>query len=251
MGPGHRAFGFGTGKDGDDRYSYGFRSAPLIRGFWAETAVAQHRLMGALCGGTFRASRDLGAAAGFSLVLTLGLTVLGFAGSPELGAPGYLLAFLPCVGCGGMGLAARARWSTFVDVVEAAYPHRSVALGWPHEFLLGGSLCLFAAGGLALVAMCVACGTPKKAAWTSPGRSPAEVELASSSSSFEQRFSAAQHRGDMPYGDVSTMAQPYGTRSEWSKAAPPAQMPVAEVVAMPQQPVILTGTVIMPEGARL
>ena len=88
--------------------------------------VPEHRLLAALCGANFRNSRDLAAVAGFPLLLWLGLTMVGLAARTfYLGAAGYLLAALPCFGCGGMAIASYAHWGAFIDVIEPAF--------WPGE----------------------------------------------------------------------------------------------------------------------
>ena len=140
------------GKDESDRSSYDDKNAPPNRAFWSGASHAQARVLDALCGGRFRASRDYLSAAGYGGWFWLGIT--GFAlglGSDDYGW--YLVPVVLCSTFGAFALAAHGHWAVFVDVVKPAYPHRSVELGgWPQEFTLIGGIMLLCAAFSSLVA---------------------------------------------------------------------------------------------------
>ena len=140
------------GKDESDRSSYNDTMTPPNRAFWSGASHAQARVLDALCGGRFRASRDYLSAAGYGGWFWLGIT--GFAlglGSDDYGW--YLVPVVLCSTFGAFALAAHGHWAVFVDVVKPAYPHRSVELGgWPQEFTLIGGIMLLCAAFSSLVA---------------------------------------------------------------------------------------------------
>ena len=140
------------GKDESDRSSYDDKNAPPNRAFWSGASHAQARVLDALCGGRFRASRDYLSAAGYASLLWLGITALALIyGSEDYGW--YLLPVVLCSIFGALALAAHDHWAGFVDVVKPAYPHRSVELGgWPQEFTLIGGIMLLCAAFSSLVA---------------------------------------------------------------------------------------------------
>ena len=140
------------GKDESDRSSYDDKNAPPNRDFWSGASHAQARVLDALCGGRFRASRDYLSAAGYASLLWLGITALALIyGSEDYGW--YLLPVVLCSIFGALALAAHDHWAGFVDVVKPAYPHRSVELGgWPQEFTLIGGIMLLCAAFSSLVA---------------------------------------------------------------------------------------------------
>ena len=140
------------GKDESDRSSYDDKNAPPNRAFWSGASHAQARVLDALCGGRFRASRDNLSAAGYASLLWLGITALALIyGSEDYGW--YLLPVVLCSIFGALALAAHDHWAGFVDVVKPAYPHRSVELGgWPQEFTLIGGIMLLCAAFSSLVA---------------------------------------------------------------------------------------------------
>ena len=144
--------GQAKGKDESDRSSYDDKNAPPNRAFWSGASHAQARVLDALCGGRFRASRDYLSAAGYGGWFWLGIT--GFAlglGSDDYGW--YLVPVVLCSTFGAFALAAHGHWAVFVDVVKPAYPHRSVELGgWPQEFTLIGGIMLLCAAFSSLVA---------------------------------------------------------------------------------------------------
>ena len=96
----------------------------------------------------------LGVAAGPGLAYG-GLVVPWFAAAAEESAAYYVGVAAVCGGAGAMTLAAYVYWASFVDVLEAAYPYRSVDLGWAATATLWGAALQLAAAGLALVALCV------------------------------------------------------------------------------------------------
>ena len=135
------------GKDKSDRSSYDDKNAPPNRDFWSGASHAQARVLDALCGGRFRASRDYLSAAGYAGWLWLTFTAVA------LIFGWYLLPVVLCSIMGALALAAHDRWAGFVDVVKPAYPHRSVELGgWPQEFTLIGGIMLLCAAFSSLVA---------------------------------------------------------------------------------------------------
>ena len=140
------------GKDESDRSSYNDTMTPPNRAFWSGASHAQARVLDALCGGRFRASRDYLSAAGYASLLWLGITALALIyGSEDYGW--YLLPVVLCSIFGALALAAHDHWAGFVDVVKPAYPHRSVELGgWPQEFTLIGGIMLLCAAFSSLVA---------------------------------------------------------------------------------------------------
>ncbi len=140
------------GKDESDRSSYDDKNAPPNRAFWSGASHAQARVLDALCGGRFRASRDYLSAAGYASLLWLGITALALIyGSEDYGW--YLLPVVLCSIFGALALAAHDHWAGFVDVVKPAYPHRSVELGgWPPGFTLIGGIMLLCAAFSSLVA---------------------------------------------------------------------------------------------------
>ena len=145
------------GKDESDRSSYDDKNAPPNRAFWSGASHAQARVLDALCGGRFRASRDYLSAAGYGGWFWLGIT--GFAlglGSDDYGW--YLVPVVLCSTFGAFALAAHGHWAVFVDVVKPAYPHRSVELGgWPPGFTLIGGIMLLCAAFSSLVAFLGSC----------------------------------------------------------------------------------------------
>ena len=145
--------GQAKGKDESDRSSYDDKNAPPNRAFWSGASHAQARVLDALCGGRFRASRDNLSAAGYAgwIWLTFTAVALIFGSEGEYGW--YLLPVVLCSIMGALALAAHDRWAGFVDVVKPAYPHRSVELGgWPQEFTLIGGIMLLCAAFSSLVA---------------------------------------------------------------------------------------------------
>ena len=140
------------GKDESDRSSYDDKNAPPNRAFWSGASHAQARVLDALCGGRFRASRDNLSAAGYASLLWLGITAVALIyGSEDYGW--YLLPVVLCSIFGALALAAHDHWAGFVDVVKPAYPHRSVELGgWPPGFTLIGGIMLLCAAFSSLVA---------------------------------------------------------------------------------------------------
>ena len=144
--------GQAKGKDESDRSSYDDKNAPPNRAFWSGASHAQARVLDALCGGRFRASRDYLSAAGYASLLWLGITALALIyGSEDYGW--YLLPVVLCSIFGALALAAHDHWAGFVDVVKPAYPHRSVELGgWPPGFTLIGGIMLLCAAFSSLVA---------------------------------------------------------------------------------------------------
>ena len=141
------------GKDESDRSSYDDKNAPPNRAFWSGASHAQARVLDALCGGRFRASRDNLSAAGYGgwfwLIFTAVALILGSKGHGGW----YLLPVVLCSIFGALALAAHDHWAGFVDVVKPAYPHRSVELGgWPQEFTLIGGIMLLCAAFSSLVA---------------------------------------------------------------------------------------------------
>ena len=155
------------GKDESDRSSYDDKNAPPNRDFWSGASHAQARVLDALCGGRFRASRDYLSAAGYGGWFWLGIT--GFAvglGSDDYGW--YLVPVVLCSTFGAFALAAHGHWAVFVDVVKPAYPHRSVELGgWPQEFTLIGGIMLLCAAFSSLVAF-----LGSRADWKFPKSTP-------------------------------------------------------------------------------
>lgn len=140
------------GKDESDRSSYDDKNAPPNRAFWSGASHAQARVLDALCGGRFRASRDYLSAAGYAGWLWLTFTAVA------LIFGGYLLPVVLCSIMGALALAAHDRWAGFVDVVKPAYPHRSVELGgWPPGFTLIGGIMLLCAAFSSLVAFLGSC----------------------------------------------------------------------------------------------
>ena len=158
------------GKDESDRSSYDDKNAPPNRAFWSGASHAQARVLDALCGGRFRASRDYLSAAGYGGWFWLGIT--GFAlglGSDDYGW--YLVPVVLCSTFGAFALAAHGHWAVFVDVVKPAYPHRSVELGgWPQEFTLIGGIMLLCAAFSSLVAF-----LGSRADWKFPKTTTPEV----------------------------------------------------------------------------
>ena len=155
------------GKDESDRSSYNDTMTPPNRAFWSGASHAQARVLDALCGGRFRASRDYLSAGGYGGWFWLGIT--GFAlglGSDDYGW--YLVPVVLCSTFGAFALAAHGHWAVFVDVVKPAYPHRSVELGgWPQEFTLIGGIMLLCAAFSSLVAF-LGC----RADWKFPKTTP-------------------------------------------------------------------------------
>ena len=155
------------GKDESDRSSYNDTMTPPNRAFWSGASHAQARVLDALCGGRFRASRDYLSAAGYGGWFWLGIT--GFAlglGSDDYGW--YLVPVVLCSTFGAFALAAHGHWAVFVDVVKPAYPHRSVELGgWPQEFTLIGGIMLLCAAFSSLVAF-----LGSRADWKFPKSTP-------------------------------------------------------------------------------
>ncbi len=158
------------GKDESDRSSYNDTMTPPNRAFWSGASHAQARVLDALCGGRFRASRDYLSAAGYGGWFWLGIT--GFAlglGSDDYGW--YLVPVVLCSTFGAFALAAHGHWAVFVDVVKPAYPHRSVELGgWPQEFTLIGGIMLLCAAFSSLVAF-----LGSRADWKFPKTTTPEV----------------------------------------------------------------------------
>ena len=158
------------GKDESDRSSYNDTMTPPNRDFWSGASHAQARVLDALCGGRFRASRDYLSAAGYGGWFWLGIT--GFAlglGSDDYGW--YLVPVVLCSTFGAFALAAHGHWAVFVDVVKPAYPHRSVELGgWPQEFTLIGGIMLLCAAFSSLVAF-----LGSRADWKFPKTTTPEV----------------------------------------------------------------------------
>ena len=158
------------GKDKSDRSSYDDKNAPPNRAFWSGASHAQARVLDALCGGRFRASRDYLSAAGYGGWFWLGIT--GFAlglGSDDYGW--YLVPVVLCSTFGAFALAAHGHWAVFVDVVKPAYPHRSVELGgWPQDFTLIGGIMLLCAAFSSLVAF-----LGSRADWKFPKTTTPEV----------------------------------------------------------------------------
>ena len=141
------------GKDESDRSSYDDKNAPPNRDFWSGASHAQARVLDALCGGRFRASRDNLSAAGYASLLWLGITAVALIFGSEGHDGWYLLPVVLCSIFGALALAAHDHWAGFVDVVKPAYPHRSVELGgWPQEFTLIGGIMLLCAAFSSLVA---------------------------------------------------------------------------------------------------
>ena len=141
------------GKDESDRSSYDDKNAPPNRAFWSGASHAQARVLDALCGGRFRASRDNLSAAGYASLLWLGITAVALIFGSEGEYGWYLLPVVLCSIFGALALAAHDHWAGFVDVVKPAYPHRSVELGgWPQEFTLIGGIMLLCAAFSSLVA---------------------------------------------------------------------------------------------------
>ena len=141
------------GKDESDRSSYDDKNAPPNRDFWSGASHAQARVLDALCGGRFRASRDYLSAAGYASLLWLGITAVALIFGSEGEYGWYLLPVVLCSIFGALALAAHDHWAGFVDVVKPAYPHRSVELGgWPQEFTLIGGIMLLCAAFSSLVA---------------------------------------------------------------------------------------------------
>ena len=141
------------GKDESDRSSYDDKNAPPNRDFWSGASHAQARVLDALCGGRFRASRDNLSAAGYASLLWLGITAVALIFGSEGEYGWYLLPVVLCSIFGALALAAHDHWAGFVDVVKPAYPHRSVELGgWPQEFTLIGGIMLLCAAFSSLVA---------------------------------------------------------------------------------------------------
>ena len=141
------------GKDESDRSSYDDKNAPPNRAFWSGASHAQARVLDALCGGRFRASRDYLSAAGYASLLWLGITAVALIFGSEGHDGWYLLPVVLCSIFGALALAAHDHWAGFVDVVKPAYPHRSVELGgWPQEFTLIGGIMLLCAAFSSLVA---------------------------------------------------------------------------------------------------
>ena len=158
------------GKDESDRSSYNDTMTPPNRAFWSGASHAQARVLDALCGGRFRASRDYLSAAGYASLLWLGITALALIyGSEDYGW--YLLPVVLCSIFGALALAAHDHWAGFVDVVKPAYPHRSVELGgWPQEFTLIGGIMLLCAAFSSLVAF-----LGSRADWKFPKTTTPEV----------------------------------------------------------------------------
>ena len=158
------------GKDESDRSSYNDTMTPPNRAFWSGASHAQARVLDALCGGRFRASRDYLSAGGYGGWFWLGIT--GFAlglGSDDYGW--YLVPVVLCSTFGAFALAAHGHWAVFVDVVKPAYPHRSVELGgWPQEFTLIGGIMLLCAAFSSLVAF-----LGSRADWKFPKTTTPEV----------------------------------------------------------------------------
>ena len=158
------------GKDKNDRSSYNDTMTPPNRAFWSGASHAQARVLDALCGGRFRASRDYLSAAGYGGWFWLGIT--GFAlglGSDDYGW--YLVPVVLCSTFGAFALAAHGHWAVFVDVVKPAYPHRSVELGgWPQDFTLIGGIMLLCAAFSSLVAF-----LGSRADWKFPKTTTPEV----------------------------------------------------------------------------
>ena len=145
--------GQAKGKDESDRSSYDDKNAPPNRAFWSGASHAQARVLDALCGGRFRASRDNLSAAGYASLLWLGITAVALIFGSEGEYGWYLLPVVLCSIFGALALAAHDHWAGFVDVVKPAYPHRSVELGgWPQEFTLIGGIMLLCAAFSSLVA---------------------------------------------------------------------------------------------------
>ena len=145
--------GQAKGKDESDRSSYDDKNAPPNRAFWSGASHAQARVLDALCGGRFRASRDNLSAAGYASLLWLGITAVALIFGSEGHDGWYLLPVVLCSIFGALALAAHDHWAGFVDVVKPAYPHRSVELGgWPQEFTLIGGIMLLCAAFSSLVA---------------------------------------------------------------------------------------------------
>ena len=141
------------GKDESDRSSYDDKNAPPNRDFWSGASHAQARVLDALCGGRFRASRDYLSAAGYASLLWLGITAVALIFGSEGEYGWYLLPVVLCSIFGALALAAHDHWAGFVDVVKPAYPHRSVELGgWPPGFTLIGGIMLLCAAFSSLVA---------------------------------------------------------------------------------------------------
>ena len=156
------------GKDESDRSSYDDKNAPPNRAFWSGASHAQARVLDALCGGRFRASRDYLSAAGYASLLWLGITAVALIFGSEGHDGWYLLPVVLCSIFGALALAAHDHWAGFVDVVKPAYPHRSVELGgWPQEFTLIGGIMLLCAAFSSLVAF-----LGSRADWKFPKTTP-------------------------------------------------------------------------------
>ena len=141
------------GKDESDRSSYDDKNAPPNRAFWSGASHAQARVLDALCGGRFRASRDNLSAAGYAGWIWLTFTAVALIFGSEGHDGCYLLPVVLCSIMGALALAAHDHWAGFVDVVKPAYPHRSVELGgWPPGFTLIGGIMLLCAAFSSLVA---------------------------------------------------------------------------------------------------
>ena len=156
------------GKDESDRSSYDDKNAPPNRAFWSGASHAQARVLDALCGGRFRASRDNLSAAGYAGWIWLTFTAVALIFGSEGHDGCYLLPVVLCSIMGALALAAHDHWAGFVDVVKPAYPHRSVELGgWPQEFTLIGGIMLLCAAFSSLVAF-----LGSRADWKFPKTTP-------------------------------------------------------------------------------
>jgi hypothetical protein len=156
------------GKDESDRSSYDDKNAPPNRAFWSGASHAQARVLDALCGGRFRASRDNLSAAGYAGWIWLTFTAVALIFGSEGHDGCYLLPVVLCSIMGALALAAHDHWAGFVDVVKPAYPHRSVELGgWPPGFTLIGGIMLLCAAFSSLVAF-----LGSRADWKFPKTTP-------------------------------------------------------------------------------
>lgn len=159
-----------------------------------------------------------------------------------------------------MTLAAYVYWASFVDVLEAAYPYRSVDLGWAATATLWGAALQLAAAGLALVALCVFAAVR----WRPDDGDAGDAAAFSAAATYDDvPYAARPKPSHVPADDAPFAARPAG-RYEMASVPPKeaeGALATAEVVGVvgPGAAAPLVGTVVgtvvasstAPEGERL
>ena len=141
-------------KHADSRNSYGLKNTPHLYGWWnSPMNRAQARVLKALCGGRFRGSKNMLICVGFVMLAHWALIFLVGRGVAS-GKLSCNLAYGVAVYCAAAGVGAvlsYGNWANFKDVVEEAYPFRSVDFGYAHAMLVAGAAFLFLAAVFAVL----------------------------------------------------------------------------------------------------